>query len=199
MAQGQGLPSRTLQHAGGAVREITGEAIRSRLAECDLPTDPQLVDRLHDVLHRRAVFVDVTPTAATGDERAIEKIERAAGALIAALRDYPGAADLWLSIDNDRDAGRDSASEFYAIALRMADARARYYQPSRPTIGYHDAIKEMRDLIRDDGGNVALHETSRFLRFLAGLEADFPHLIFPAETMATARGRYRYAERAIKG
>ena len=197
MAQGQGLPSRTLQQAGGCVRDVTAEAVRSRLTECDLPADPHLADRLRDVLHRRAIFVDVTPQAATGDERALERIERAAAALVAAVGSYSGMADLWLAIDTDRQPGRDSATEFYGIAYRLAEVRARYFQPARPTIGYHAGIAEIRDLISEAGGNVALHETSRFVRFLTAIEADFPHLIFPPETAATPRGRYRYVQRAL--
>lgn len=198
MSQTRGRPTYALLHSGGAVRHIEQATVFQILADNDLPCDDQTAESIWQLLRARIIDIDAPPKTVRGNERKIQRIEKAAAELIAAMKDYQDVGDLNLSID--RDLSRlgyriDEGRTLIRWLARFSVARERYFHPYQPSTSYHDTIARLRDVIRDAGGNAAVHETSKFFQFLLDLEAQWPCLIFPNGTVAT--GRLRYVERAI--
>lgn len=198
MSQTRGRATYALLHSGGVIREIDRATVSQTLDNKDLPCEDQTVESIWQLLRSRIASIDAPPKTVRGNDREINRIEKAAAELMAALKDYPDVSDLNLSIDHDlsklgyhMDAGRS----LYRWLLRLSVARERYFHPYQPSTSYHDAIVRLREVLRDAGGNVAVHATSRFFQFLLELESRWPCLIFPNGTVDT--GRLRYVERAI--
>lgn len=188
-----------LRHAGGVVREIDREAVQTLLQEHDLPVDTHTSEAVWRLLRDRLVAVDAPPVVLRDDPQAIGRIEKAADDLLNAIRGVRSWGDINLSL-HDFFAERGwhyDEQNLTRVLLVLKDAQARLFEPYNPTQGYHRTIFQLRDVIRDAGGNVAVHATSRFVRFLLAVEAARPALIFPVGTVNTERGRSRYIERAL--
>lgn len=200
MATTQGRRTLALTHAGGAVREIDNSTVEQALVANDLPHNPEIVARITQLLCDRLVSVDAAPKIARGSEKQIDRIEKAAAELLAAMKDMPDMGDLILSVKSDlfRIAGHMKTDAYLRHWLIcMSGARERYYEEYNPTGSYHRAIFKIRGMIGEAGGNVAVHENSRLVGFLCAMEAERPAMIFAPQTTNTSRGRYRYIERAI--
>ncbi len=199
MAQTRGRRTSCLLHGGGVVREINQAEVADALKARGLPHEPHLAAEITTFLCDRLVSIDAAPTVTRGSEKEIERIEKAATELIAAMGAYSGMGDLALSIDDDllSLSGQMGTDEhLYRWLVRLSKSRERYFVEHNPTHGYHRAIVRLRDLISKANGNVAIHRTSRFVSFLGYLETERPGMIFPPETVET--GRVRYIERALK-
>lgn len=198
MSQTRGRATYALSHSGGAIREIDRATVSQILDDNGFTCNGQTIDRIWQLLRSRIVFIDAPPKIVRGNEREIRRIEKAAAELMAALKEYPDIGDLNLSIDYDlSELGypMDEGRSLYRWLLRLSVARERYFHPHQPSTGYHGAIVRLREVIRDAGGNAAVHASSGFFQFLLDLELQWPCLIFPNGTVAT--GRLRYVERAI--
>ncbi|MCF3973998.1 hypothetical protein [Paracoccus salsus] len=199
MVQTRGRKTLALRHAGGWLREIETSAIVKALQSHKLPHEEEVVTRISDLLRERLVTVDLTPAVLRGSEKEIERIEKAAKEMLAAIRGYRDFGDLSLSIDGDmaQTTGEHEGSiRLFGWLLRLSKARERYFREYNPSGSYHSAIKKIRGIISDAGGNVAVHKTSQFVLFLSELERMRPAMIFPPETVET--GRARYVENALR-
>lgn len=199
MAQTRGRRTLAYKHGGGVVREIDHKGIASALAHHELPQGDDVVTQMTTFLCDRLVSVDAAPSVSRGSEKEIERIEKAASELMAAMRAYSDMRELTLSIKGDlfSIAGHMESDEYlYHWLICMSKARERYFEEYNPTYRYHRAIVRLHGLIRDAGGNVAIHRTSRFVRFLSALDEMRPGMIFPPETVNS--GRVRYIERALE-
>lgn len=197
--QTRGKPTLALRHAGGAVREIDKDRIADLARQADLPAAPDVIDRLYCELRNRLIAVDAPPVTLRDDPKAVEGLEKAAGDMLEAIGKARDWGDIKLSLqDAFAEKGWPYDDQFLIRALLvLKDARAHLFEHHKPTDGYHCLIRSLHGAIRDAGGNVAVHERSRFMAFLMSLESEFAGLIFPSGTVATMRGRCRYVERAL--
>lgn len=198
MTQTRGRKTFSLTHSGGVVRELSSPDVRQALKTSGQPTDPALVEKLTRILNDRLISVDAPPALTRGQERQLEKIERAAASLMDALQGYDNWGDLSLSVSDDLFADErriDSDQTLYRWLVRLADVRGRYFETYDPTQRYRATIRHLRDEILAAGGNGAVYDGSRFVAFLTEVERLAPGLIFPVETVST--GRVRYIERAV--
>lgn len=198
MTQTRGRKTFALSHSGGVVRELAQADVLQALERAGQPTDAALVEILTRILNDRLISVDAPPALTRGQERHLEKIERAAASLMDALQGYDHWTDLSLSVSDDlfADEGRmDSDRTLYRWLVRLADVRGRYFETYDPTHRYRATIRQLRDEILAAGGNGAVYDGSRFVAFLTEVERLAPGVIFPVETVST--GRVRYTERAV--
>ncbi len=200
MVQTRGKPTRAFLHGGGAPREIEAATVEAVLAEHGLPADAVTVGALTALFNRRLAMIDAAPRTLRHTAE-IREIAKAARALGRALGRSPAEGDIMLAMRGKfLETGWPYDERFLSRALAiLADAEKHLMQEHRPAAGYHAAIREAHDVLAEAGGNVALHETSAFVLFLCGMDGNCPGLIFPPEAGTTARGRFRYVERVLKG
>lgn len=200
--QTRGKPALALLHGGGAVRDIELEAVQRFLQFHDLPCCDHVAEAIWRLLQDRLIMIDAAPVITRGDEAALERIEVAAEKLMKALSGYSATGDLMHTVETDllpHQGYMDSGLTLQRWLIRLSHVRKRYFREFHPAAAYHEAICQLCDVIRDAGGNVAVHTTSRFMRFLLAVEAEKAGLIFPPETVQTERSRARYVERALSG
>ncbi|AUH32069.1 hypothetical protein [Paracoccus tegillarcae] len=198
--QTRGRKTLSLTHAGGWLRdELDAKTIASVLRSKVLPHDEGLVSEMADFLKDRLAMIDLAPTVLRGSERQIDRIENAAKELLAAIRAYKDFAEVSLSIEGEiaqMEGGHRGSLPLYQWLLRLAKLRERYFTGYDPAASYRRTIGRLHSMIKNAGGNVAVHKTSSFVLFLCEIEALRPGLIFPPETVKS--GRARYVENALK-
>jgi hypothetical protein len=199
--QTRGKPTLALRHSGGAIRSIDEAFVAIALEAARLPFDAETVEHVHGLLKERLYIVDAPPTVVRDEPEAIEKLEKAAGNLLDAVRQLRAWPEINLALSDffvEKGWPHDQRMLVKEL-LVLQNARQHLFDSYNPTEGYHLLIRRLRDGLAVRGGNTAVHGKSCFITFLLLIEAERPALIFPPMTTSTERGRCRYVERALEG
>lgn len=191
MTQTRGLPTKAFPSAGGAIRDIARQHIIEALASAGLDFSP--ADDLFDLFRTRLHFVDAPAPSLRDHADAIEKASNAAGKMLNALHELP--ADMILEIECDMYQARGfsglrpQSTDMFNFLVRLSELKGKFELTS-PAEAYRRAIAEV--FATFDAHNLK-PGTTDILRFMQAIEAAFPALGFPPETVES--GRYNAIRR----
>ena len=191
MTQTRGLPTKAFPSAGGAIRDIDRQQVIEALQAAGLDIAP--ADDLFRLLRMRLHMVDAPAPLTRDHADTVEKVSNAAGKMLDALKDLP--ADMVLEIECDMHQARGftgprpQSADLFNFLVRLSALEAKF-QPTSPAEDYRRTVADVFAAFAEYGLKPG---TTDILRFMQAVEAAFPRLAFPPETVES--GRYNAIRR----
>lgn len=184
----RGKPKFMPSRGGGAVREIPERQVALTFETAfDVKASDELASDVAHHLRFRIVDVDNPPDGAT--KRQTEAVANAAKRLLKNLKDMPGSHELLQQIAW-RNSNRPMDTRDLFRWLVFLQSPECFGETRSPATAYRGTIRTIAEACIKDGVTVSKTEGGRFLRFLEGIEAQWPGLIFPKGTIPQGRRDY---------
>jgi hypothetical protein len=180
---------------GGAVREIEKDRIsQAYKGAFNLTASEDLISDVAHHLRIRIVDVDNPPDGAT--KRQADAVANAAKRLLDNLQKMPGSQSLLSEIAWHNPNRPMDTNDLYRW-LQFLQHPSSFGEVKSPATAYRSTIRAVALACAKDGAVVSKTEGGAFLKFLEGLEAAWPSLIFPTGTIP--QGRHSYVRESLKG